>query len=160
MLNATVRYHLESHVETHQELVERIQRSIYVDDIVSGSTSEEEAYTVYSESKKLLKIAGFNLRKFASNSASLQLKVLQEEASPQTVLGEEETFTQATLGDSQTLQENELKVLGVKWNTSEDQVCVRLHDQGRRECRAHQEEHCQCNRKILRPDGISLTYIS
>ena len=119
LLNATVRYHLESHVDTHQELVERIQRSIYVDDIVSGSTSEEEAYTVYSESKKLLKTAGFNLRKFASNSASLQLKVLQEEASPQTVLGEEETFTQAILGDSQTLQENELKVLGVKWNTSQ-----------------------------------------
>ena len=122
LLNATVRYHLESHVKTHQELVEKILRSIYVDDVVSGAPSEAEAYAMYSESKKLLQTAGFNLRKFASNSTSLQLRVLQEETASQIVTTDEETFTQATLGDSQRLQENETRVLGVKWNTSEDQL--------------------------------------
>ena len=122
LLNATVRYHLESQAETHPELVEKILRSIYVDDVVSGAPSEAEAYAVYSESKRLLRTAGFNLRKFASNSIGLQRKVAQEETASQTVAAEEETFTQVTLGDNQKLQENELKALGVKWNTSEDQL--------------------------------------
>ena len=93
-----------------------------MDDVVSGASSEEEAYTMYSETRKLLKTAGFNLRKFTSNSANLRLRVFQDETVPRDVSGEEETFTQVTLGDNQKLQENELKVLGIKWNTSEDQL--------------------------------------
>ena len=38
---------LESQAETHQELVEKIPRSIYVDDVVSETPSEKEAYNVY-----------------------------------------------------------------------------------------------------------------
>lgn len=85
-----------------------------MDDVVSGAPSEEEAYSAYSESKRLLRTAGFNLRKFASNSTSLQLRVSQEEAASQSVAAERETFTQVTLGHNQKLQENELKVIGVK----------------------------------------------
>ena len=109
-------------MDTHKELVQKILRSIYVDDVVSGTPSEEEAYAVYSESKKLLNQTGFNLRKFASNSSSLQLRVIQDEAVSQTVATEEETFVQVTLGDNLKLQENMLKVLGVKWNTLKDQI--------------------------------------
>ena len=54
LLNATIRHHLERHVDTHKDLVEKILRSIYVNDVVSGASSEEEAYAVYSESKQLL----------------------------------------------------------------------------------------------------------
>lgn len=97
LLNATVRY-LESHTDTHRELIEKILRSIYMDD-VSGTSSEEEAYAVYSESKQLLNEAGFNLRNFASDSLNLQLKVMQGETTSQTTSAkEEETFTQVTLG--------------------------------------------------------------
>ena len=122
LLNATVRYHLESYIETHHGLVEKIQRSVYVDDVISGAASEEDTYVLYSESKKLLRTAGFNLRKFASYSATVQLRVCQEEESSPPDSAEEETFTQATLGGNQLLQENEVKVLGVKWNTSEDKL--------------------------------------
>ena len=41
---------------------------------------------------------------------------------PRDISGEEETFTQVTLGDNQKLQENELNMLGIKWNMSEDQL--------------------------------------
>ena len=46
-----------------------------MDDVISGATSEEDAYVLYSESEKLLRTAGFDLRKFASNSATVQLRV-------------------------------------------------------------------------------------
>ena len=62
------------------------------------------------------------MRKFASNSSSLQLKVIQSEATSQPSATEEETFTQVMLGDNLKLQENEQKVLGVKWNASEDRL--------------------------------------
>ena len=77
---------------------------------------------MYSESKKLLKLAGFNLRKFASNASDLNRRVAQDESMGQSVISGEETFAQVTLGDQQRLQENELKVLGVKWNISLDQL--------------------------------------
>ena len=67
LLNATVRRHLELHSETHGDLVSKVMRSIYVDDIVAGSQTEEEAYSLYTSAKALLKTGAFNLRKFSSN---------------------------------------------------------------------------------------------
>ena len=58
----------------------KILNSMYVDDIVSGAETEEKAYTIYMRTKALLKSASFNLRKFASNSNSLQEVVNLEEA--------------------------------------------------------------------------------
>ena len=48
LLNATVRHHLERHSDTHGELVTKVLRSIYVDDVVTGSQSEERAYELYT----------------------------------------------------------------------------------------------------------------
>ena len=61
------------------DLVSKLLRSTYVDDIVTGAESEEAAYELYKESKELLKGAGFNLRKFTSNSSRLHDKVEREE---------------------------------------------------------------------------------
>ena len=46
-----------------------------MDDVVCGAPTTEKAYIVYS--KKLLKLAGFNLRKFASD---LNRRVAQDES--------------------------------------------------------------------------------
>ena len=48
LLNATIKYHLESFIESHQAIVERLLQSIYVDDIVSGADSEDEAFELYA----------------------------------------------------------------------------------------------------------------
>ena len=61
LLNAIARYHLESHVDTHQEFVEKILRSIYV---VSGAPSEGEKYTIQKVAQDI------NLRTLSSNSTS------------------------------------------------------------------------------------------
>jgi len=72
LLNATIRHHLNKYLSSHPELVSSILQSIYVDDILFGADSEEEAFTLYKESKALLKTGGFNLRKFTTNSGELQ----------------------------------------------------------------------------------------
>ena len=108
-------------------------RSIYVDDIVAGSHSENEAYKLYTGAKMLLKSGAFNLRKFLSNSGSLQTKIDEEESSIRSNTAElndsTETFTQATqatLGRTQVLHDSEHKVLGVTWNVSSDQIVFSL----------------------------------
>lgn len=61
-LNATLRHQLEKYATIQPDL-----------------PLEEAAYKLYEESKELLKGAGFNLRKFTSNSSQLRDKVEGEE---------------------------------------------------------------------------------
>ena len=130
LLNATLRHHLELHSETHGEVVSKVLRSIYVDDIVTGSHSEEEAYKLYTGAKMLLKAGAFNLRKFLTNSRSLQRKIDEEESplrdNTTGASDSTETFTQVTLGGTQGLHDGEHKVLGVTWNVSSDRIIFSL----------------------------------
>ena len=132
LLNATVRRHLELHSETYGDLVSKVMRSIYVDDIVAGSQTEEEAYSLYTGAKALLKTGAFNLRKFSTNSSTLQSRVDSEESAhlgdPSQPSGAADTYSQATLGGSQGLHDGEQKVLGVNWNVSTDQITFSLDE--------------------------------
>ena len=47
LLNATIKYHLEEFRETHPELVHQLLISTYVDDIVSGANTGDEAFDLY-----------------------------------------------------------------------------------------------------------------
>ena len=47
LLNATVRHHLEQYKDTYPELVEKLIKATYVDDIVTGANSEEAAYQLF-----------------------------------------------------------------------------------------------------------------
>ena len=47
LLNATIRHHLKKYTSTHPELVKSISESIYVDNVVSGDGTKEEAFTMY-----------------------------------------------------------------------------------------------------------------
>ena len=41
LLNATIHHHVEGYAETHPDTVSKLLRSMYVDDVVSGSLTEE-----------------------------------------------------------------------------------------------------------------------
>ena len=75
LLNYTIRHHLLQYQDTHPELVKKLIESFYVDDVVTGASTEEEAFQLYTESKSILKDGAFNLRKFRTNSPSLQQKI-------------------------------------------------------------------------------------
>ena len=71
LLNSTIRYHLEQYLSSHPELIKKPIESFYVNDVVTGASTKEEAFQLYSESKKILRVGAFNLRKFCTNSPSL-----------------------------------------------------------------------------------------
>ena len=48
LLNATIRHHLEQYSQTQPDLVHKLSKSIYVDDIVTGADGEKQAYEVFN----------------------------------------------------------------------------------------------------------------
>ena len=128
LLNSTIRYHLERHRESHPQLVQKLIESFYVDDVVSGASDEEEAFKLYIDSKRILKKAAFNLRKFQTNSQSLQRRI-------DTVENLELGTCKSVDGNTVPKQEkpnavdnvfentsSALKVLGVTWDPQGDQL--------------------------------------
>ena len=63
LLNATVKYHLEKFLGTNEAVVKRLLQSTYVDDVISGAGTEDEAFDLYTQSKEIFRQGGFNLRK-------------------------------------------------------------------------------------------------
>ena len=126
LLNATIKHHLEQFSESHPDVVSKLIQSAYVDDIVTGASSEDEAFNLYLESKELFRRGGFNLRKFLTNAKSLQQKIDDAENPPKTGTPDsshghiEETYTKATLGNLQRSEPEESKVLGMRWNPHND----------------------------------------
>lgn len=123
LLNATMRHHLQQYQDTHPKLVHLLSRSTYVDDVICGSMDEEEALNLFQQAKQIMKDGGFNLRKFTTNSITLQQKIdTIEGTQPKVADLDDETYTSATLGNHQQVSTGEEKVLGVRWDSRKDQL--------------------------------------
>ena len=107
LLNATIQYHLNKYTTVFPETVQKISQSIYVDDIAFGADSDDSAFTLYSDSKTMLRDGGFNLRKFVTNSSVLLEKIEENEGAlrdgKQSGDTEDESYTKATLGTTQQM---------------------------------------------------------
>ncbi len=133
LLNATIKYHLEQHMESDPDIVQHLLHSMYVDDVVTGARSEDEGFHLYARSKKIFSRGGFNLRKFLTNSQQLQQRIDQAEnlldpvcqRTERSTSGAshlEETYAEATLGSAEKPGPGEHKVLGVHWLPDCDQL--------------------------------------
>ena len=96
LLNATMRYHIESYEKEKPELVEKLLHSVYVDDVVCGTESAEKSIAMFDQFRAMLATGGFNLRKFVS------------------------------AGCQTTDAGGEQKVLGVTWRVSSDELSIDL----------------------------------
>ena len=128
LLNATIKHHVEKFSSSHPELVKQLLQSIYVDDVVFGDDDEDSAYELYNNSKSILKSASFNLRKFTTNSPTLQARIdkaegvaIQTESHNSQAMDLDETYAKYTLGATQQ-QLGEQRILGVRWDVSSDQI--------------------------------------
>ena len=48
LLNATIRLHQEKYLKTNEHHVCKLLRSTYVDDVIAGGETEEEAFELYT----------------------------------------------------------------------------------------------------------------
>ena len=74
LLNAVLRHHVESFKAIDQEFVSKLTESFYVDDLVTGCDTTEEAFCLYEKARDRLKEASCSLRKWKSNDAMLMDK--------------------------------------------------------------------------------------
>ena len=68
ILGATIKHHLELYRRSEPKLVKLIEKSLYIDDRLSGELNEDNAYEIYKKSKKMMAEGGFNLIKWKTNS--------------------------------------------------------------------------------------------
>ena len=112
-------------MESSEAIVKCLLQSIYVDDIVSGAASEDEAFELYAQAKAMFGRRGFNLWKFLSNSMKLQQRIdcaeskqLKNSTAPLGSL--DKMYAQATLGTQPVKDPGECKILGVTWDPTSD----------------------------------------
>jgi hypothetical protein len=128
ILGAVLTYHLNTSKEYDPELVELIQKSMYVDDFLSGSGCVDDGKEIYKNSKQLMKEASFNLRKWNSNSTELLKYIDNEENSMKStptskkmndgnITQADESYTKTTVGNNSQSTAKSVKVLGTSWNT-------------------------------------------
>ena len=133
LLNTTIRKHVEGYRDGDHSFVEKFNRSIYVDDLTFGEKTEAKALELYEKSRQCLSQAGFTLRKFMSNSPTLQARMSSQDnhgvqvPQREPVTCDDESYTKNTLGERLDLPEC-VKVLGVKWKPAEDVLVCDLGD--------------------------------
>ena len=103
LLNATIRHHLQSYNES--TLAQELQENFYVDDLLLGAASVEDAYSKVVGAKKIMSEACMPLDKWMTNSPELATR-MQESCS--------------TSVRTNTC----VKVLGVPWDLTTDTIGI------------------------------------
>ncbi|GFU51331.1 integrase catalytic domain-containing protein [Nephila pilipes] len=108
LIAATIKHHIEKFKHEFPETVELLDRSFYVDDLISGGNELKEALQTSRRAKYIMEAAGMDLRKWITNDANLMEQWKKEK------------FDVHPVHETVSLGANETKVLGLSWNTHED----------------------------------------
>lgn len=107
LLAATIQHHLGQMKDEFPMTTKKLMKGIYVDDVIFGADTVEEAVKLYKESKEIFRRASMNLRKWTSNEEKLN-QILDEH--------EKDTAHQ------ETRLKGDTTILGMRWKHSEDML--------------------------------------
>ena len=118
LLGVVIACHLESWEAQMPELVAELRKSLYVDDLISGKPTVEEAQNLKQGAIDIFEDAKFKLHKWHSNVAELEENETRTE--------EERTFAKQQLGQPKG---GKCSLLGLPWDKGEDQISVVLPEE-------------------------------
>ena len=75
LLNGTIRHHLATFAEADPKFVRKMAESFYVDDMISGDSTTDGAFDLYSKAKVRMANGGFRLRKWKTNDPQLRERI-------------------------------------------------------------------------------------
>ena len=110
ILNSVLRHHL-TQGKGHRYINSLLAESLYVDDFVGGAANDDEAFEIYHKARHIMRVAGFNLRKWNTNSPMLKTKI------------DNELKGAYNYEDAQSATE-----LGLGWSTKSDELFVDMAD--------------------------------
>ncbi|XP_045185375.2 uncharacterized protein LOC123543362 [Mercenaria mercenaria] len=99
LLGATINHHLDSY---NTDISRRIKNDIYVDNLITGANTVDDAKRLYSEVKSMFDAASMNMRDWISNNDDVNKYI----------------------PDKHKSQSKILKVLGYNWNAGKDLISV------------------------------------
>ena len=79
LLNATLKHYILKYEGKDPEFAQKLLQSLYVDDILTGGSDDDEAYDFYIKGKSRLAEGGVNARTFVSNSNNLMHRLEENE---------------------------------------------------------------------------------
>ena len=137
ILGETIAHHLNLYKQSEPKMYELLRKSLYVDDLLTGEENDENGFIVYQKSNKIMASGGFNLRKWNSNSQTL-LKLIETCESLQEQRGSvdhataenDELYAKSSITprNSETKNNTVVKVLGMNWDTVEDNFFFNFTD--------------------------------
>ena len=129
ILGATIQHHLKLYKQSDPEMFKLLEKSFYVDDLLTGESNDEKALTIYHRAKQLMAEGGFNLRKWKTNSVELQRAIAESESVTSGASSNKNGDESYAKSSSQSLSANTpidedifVKVLGMNWNTHDDEI--------------------------------------
>ena len=129
LLNMVIRHHINSFQELDPQFVSKLSQSFYVDDLVTGANTENEALSLYHKSKERMKMGGFMLRKWKTNNEMLAeqicLSAEEQKIGFEGPVGGEQTYAKETLGSHKDTEIGS-KVLGIPWDNLNDTLTFDL----------------------------------
>ena len=114
LLGGVIECHLALWEDKYPELVAEIRRSLYVDDLLTGGQTVQQAKERKERAVEIFNDATFNLHKWNSNAEELEPKVNS------TVEDDQQSYAKQQLG----VKPNESKMLGLKWDKVQDTLTV------------------------------------
>ena len=114
LLGGVIEFHLDTWEEHEPQVVAELRKSIYVDDLLSGGATEQEASELKAKAIEIFNDATFTLHKWQSNEPQLEER-------PVMLPEKEKTFAKQQLGESLA---GGSSLLGLGWNKERDQIIV------------------------------------
>ena len=99
LLGATILCHLK---KKETEVAKKIERDIYMDNVITGENSTNKAVAFYHEAKLIFQNVSMNLREWTLNSEDFLSNIPQIDR----------------------VKEKNVKILGMCWNTSSDSLTI------------------------------------
>ena len=118
-LLGVIKQHLEHWRDKDPETVREIEKSLYVDDLILGATTKDDAKQLKVKATEIFEDAVFQLHKWHSNEAMLESNHQEEDLVDQ-------TFAKQQLKQPQ--KENS-SLLGLAWNKNEDTISVTISNE-------------------------------
>ncbi len=114
LLGGVIDMHLSTWEDREPDIVAKLREELYVDDLISGSTTVAETREFKEKITEMFKDGCFNLHKWHSNDRELESDYLSEE---------EPTYAKQQLGTSHG---GGCKLLGLEWSKDSDTLHVVL----------------------------------
>jgi len=95
------------------QISDLLSESLYVDDFVGGANDIDQAFEVFQKSWRIMSEGEFNLRKWNTNSSTLQERIV---SAIRKLPSSNEIFKSTPVP--------EIKILGLKWVTDKDELHV------------------------------------